>query len=57
MIIIKAIDIILNLGFALLMLFFIRGLEWNSHTDRPAIIGLGIMAVTFVLNILMIFAK
>lgn len=40
--------IVLNILFAVLMLYFMRNLRWRNEPERAALIGFAVLAVTLV---------
>lgn len=46
---------IFNIIFALIILYFCRGLRWRNESDRASIIGFDGMLVLYVANIFLIW--
>ena len=46
--------IVLNILFAVLMLYFMRNLRWRSKPERASIVGFTLLMVTFVWNVIML---
>ena len=46
--------IVLNILFAVLMLYFMRNLRWRNKPERASIVGFTLLMVTFVGNVIML---
>ena len=46
--------IVLNIIFAVLMLYCMRNLRWRNEPDRAALIGFAVLAVTLVGDVIVL---
>lgn len=56
MFVLKIITTILNLIFALIMIFFQNNLKWSNKQDRPSIIGFWGIVILYFQNIFCMWA-
>lgn len=51
----KVVVTMLNVMFAILYLFFVRGYRWAEENDRPEIVGFGCMILLNIINSVLIW--
>lgn len=53
----KVLATVLDGMFGLILLFFCRNLHWWDKNNRASIIGFGLMILTYILNVFVIWAR